>query len=485
MATALPLDNAAATRAAFRLVFPGVMVAMFVASVDQTILATTLPAIGATFGDLADVSWVAIAYLLAATVTAPIHGYLGDRFGRRRMLTVALGVFVIASVGCALAPTLFALVVGRAAQGAGGGGLMTLSQALIGEHVPPRERARFQGYFAAMYALASTLGPVLGGVLTEHLTWRAVFWINLPLVAIATALAFRIPHVPPAPSRRFRFDFAGAALFGVSAVALLYALASGGHRLGWTSPTLLTLLGTAATGFIVLGWWERRVADPMIPVRLLSVPAILRSNVVVMCFAACVFSAVLYLPLYLQLGRGAGIGESGLWLLPISLSTAAGATVAGRLISRTGRLTAYAIAGLVVTSVAFATLAVALHVAPTPWVVVLMMVSTFGLGGVMPACQIIIQDTAGRGALGSATASISVSRSIGGATGVALVGALLFGLIGSYEGLLHGAGSAGAAVEQAAARGRLDTAFRIVFAALATIAAAAAAIAWTIPRRRV
>jgi MFS family permease len=373
----------------------------------------------------------------------------------------------------------------RGVQGAGGGGLMTLSQALIGEHVPPRERARFQGYFASMYALASTLGPVMGGVLTEHFSWRAVFWINVPLVAIATLLSTRIPNVARAPRGRFRFDFAGAALFAVSAVALLYALASGGHRLAWGAPTMLTLLGTAAGGFVVLGWWERRVPDPMIPVRLLAVPAILRSNLVVMCFAASIFSSVLYLPLYLQLGRGAGIGESGLWLLPISLGTAIGATITGRLISRSGRLTAYSIAGLLLTSSAFAILALSLRIAPTFVVVALTMLATFGLGAVMPACQIIIQDTAGRGALGAATASISVVRSIGGATGVALVGAVLFSLMGSYQGLLHGAANAGAALEQQAARARLDDAYRVVFAALAFIAATGALIARTIPRRRI
>jgi len=485
VSTAVPLDDAAATRAAFRQVFPGVMVAMFVASVDQTILATTLPAIGAGFADFANLSWVAIAYLLAATVTAPIHGYLGDRFGRRNMLVIALGVFVVASVGCALAPSLVVLIAMRGVQGAGGGGLMTLSQALIGEHVPPRERARFQGYFASMYALASTLGPVMGGVLTEHFSWRAAFWINVPLVAIAALLSTRIPTVARAPRGRFRFDFAGAALFAVSAVALLYALASGGHRLAWGAPAMLMLLGTAAGGFLVLGWWERRVPDPMIPVRLLAVPAILRSNLVVMCFAASMFSSVLYLPLYLQLGRGAGIGESGLWLLPISLATAVGATVTGRLISRSGRLTVYSIAGLMLTTAAFTTLALTLHFAPTWVVVALTMLATFGLGGVMPACQIIIQDTAGRSALGAATASISVVRSIGGATGVALVGALLFSLMGSYQELLHGAASARAALEQQAARARLDDAYRVVFAALAVIAAAGALVARTIPRRRV
>ena len=156
------------TRAAFRGVFPGVMVAMFLASLDQTILAAALPAIAASLGGLADLSWIAVAYLLAITVSAPLYGHLGDRFGRRRVLLIALALFTCASLACAVAPTFAVLIAARALQGLGGGGLMTLSQALIGEHVPPRERGRFQGYFAAVFAVASTLGPVLGGYLTEH-----------------------------------------------------------------------------------------------------------------------------------------------------------------------------------------------------------------------------------------------------------------------------------------------------------------------------
>ncbi len=491
MATGSPDYDEAATRAAFREVFPGVMVAMFLASVDQTILATTLPAIAASFGQLSDLSWVVIAYLLAATVTAPIHGYLGDRFGRRRMLLVALGLFVLASIGCALAPSVWALVAMRGLQGCGGGGLMTLAQALIGEHVPARERARFQGYFAAMFALSSTLGPVMGGVLTEHFSWRAVFVINLPLGALAAFLAWRIPNVRHVPAGCFRFDFAGALIFAVSAIALLVGLASGGHRIAWWSVSMLALLGTAGLGFGVLGWWERRIENPVIPVRLLSVPAILRSNALVMCFAAALFPSVLYLPLYLQLGRGSGIGESGLWLLPISLMLAVGATVTGRLIAKTGRLTPFPIGGLALSSVVFTVLAVSLEIAPTALVVGLMMLAMLGIGGVMPTCQIIIQDTAGRNALGSATASISVSRSIGASIGVALLGALLFTLIGPGDQLgpaTRGAGAAGAppdTVALAAARARLDPAFRAVLAALAGITALGAAIALTIPRKRI
>src|SRR5438094_4946671 len=205
--------SALSTKQAFRRVFPGVMVAMFLAAADQTILASALPAVGSSLGGLADVSWVVVAYLLAATIAAPLYGHVGDRFGRRNMLLVALGVFTVASAFCAIAPTLLALVLARALQGLGGGGLMTLAQALIGESVPPRERGRFSGYFATVFALASSSGPVLGAYLTEHVGWRAVFAINLPLGVLAAALAMRVPHPALAARGRFHPDVIGATIF--------------------------------------------------------------------------------------------------------------------------------------------------------------------------------------------------------------------------------------------------------------------------------
>src|SRR5437870_3224378 len=216
--------TALTTKQAFRRVFPGVMVAMFLAAADQTILASALPTIATSLGGLADVSWVVVAYLLAATIAAPLYGHLGDRFGRRRMLLAALAIFTLASLACALAPTLLLLICARALQGLGGGGLMTLAQALIGEHVSPRERGRFSGYFATVFALASTSGPVLGAYLTEHLSWRAVFAVNLPLGVIAAALALRVPQPPIARAGKFRPDIVGALLFSLSTLALLFAL---------------------------------------------------------------------------------------------------------------------------------------------------------------------------------------------------------------------------------------------------------------------
>jgi EmrB/QacA subfamily drug resistance transporter len=447
----------AAERAAFRTVFGGVMVAMFLAAVDQTVLAAALPAIGASFGGLAHLSWVVVAYLLAATITAPLYGHLGDRFGRRRILLGSLALFTVASALCAAAPTLPALIAARAVQGLGAGGLMTLSQALIGEQLPPRERARFQGYFGALYALSSTVGPVLGGFLTEHVSWRAVFAVNLPLGALAAYLALHIPAAMQGGRGRFSPDVAGTLLFGFSAAALLFALTSGGP--------IVLLLGVAAAGFAALVWWELRAADPVIPVRLLAIPAIARSNAMVFCLAAALFAAVLYLPLYLQLGRGFGIGESGLLLLPITVTIALASTITGRLISTTRRLTVYPAAGLALSSAAFITLAATVSSASTPMVLALSIAAALGMGTVMPASQIIVQDSAGPAALGAATASIAVSRSMGGAFGAALAGAVLLNI--EHRDPAH-----------------LDAAFRAVFAVLAAITALGSALALTVPRRR-
>jgi MFS family permease len=451
MELAAPLPQ---TRTAFRAVFGGVAVAMFLASADQTVLAAVLPAIGSALGGLEHVSWVVVAYLIAATVAAPLYGHLGDRFGRRRMLLAALALFTAASALCAVAPTLGALVAARTLQGLGAGGLMTLSQALIGECVAPLERPRFQGYFAAIFALSSTLGPLIGGYLTEHTSWRMVFAVNLPLGALAAILALRIPTPAPAPLARFQPDVGGTVLFGLTVSALLLALTGAVPR--------VPSLGVAAAATVALAWCERRAADPVIPLRLLAVRAIARSDLAVFCLAASLFATILYLPLFLQLGRGVGVGASGLLLLPVTLAIAAASGATGKLISATRRLTIFPAAGLALSTAAFVTLAATVVSAPTALVVALAIAAAIGLGTVMPACQVIVQDAAGSAALGAATASISVSRSIGGAFGAALAGALVLGM--TPPGLEH--------------------AFSALFAALAGLTALGFASVLAIPRTR-
>jgi len=478
---------------AFKRLFPGVMVTMFLAAADQTILASALPSIASQLGGLADLSWVVVAYLLAATIAAPLYGHLGDRFGRRRMLLAALAIFTAASLGCALAPTLGALVAARAVQGLGGGGLMTLAQSLIGESVPPRERGRFSGYFAAVFALSSTSGPVLGAYLTEHVSWRAVFAINLPLGVIAAWLALRIPQLAVKREGRFKPDILGTVLFSASTLAFLFALSSAGHRLPWTSAVLWLLLLGAAAGYVALVFWERHVADPVIPVGLLKLPAIARSDAVVVCFAGALFSTILYLPLYLQLGRGLGIGASGSLLLPTTLAMVATSTMIGRAIARTGRVNIYPRVGLALATATFVTLAICISIAPT-WLVLSMTVLIgVGLGMVMPPTQVVVQHAAGRAALGAATGSISLSRSIGGAIGVAIVGAIVFAFLGNADPAVAASLSKAleggpeyvmqmSPAERALLGTQLDHTFRVVFSTIAVMTGIGALLAGTIPK---
>jgi EmrB/QacA subfamily drug resistance transporter len=487
-AAAEPLTS----RQAFLQVFPGVMVAMFLAAADQTILASALPTIAGSLGGLADLSWVVIAYLLAATVAAPLYGHMGDRFGRRRMLLGALAIFTAASLACALAPTLLMLIAARAVQGLGGGGLMTLAQALIGEHVSPRERGRFSGYFATVFALASTSGPVLGAYLTEHLSWRAVFAVNLPLGLVAALLAWRIPQAAIVRQGRFRPDIVGALLFTLSALALLFALSSGGNRFDWRSWPMGALAGGALIGFTLLVIWERHAADPVIPIRFFGVPAIVRSDAVVICFAGALFSTILYLPLYLQLGRGLGIGQSGLLLLPITLAMVASSTITGRLVTRTGEVKLFPQLGLWLATLAFVLLAATVTVGSTLMVLGLTFLVGCGLGMVMPPTQVAVQYAAGRESLGAATATISVSRAVGGAIGVAIVGAILFAMLAAPDAATSTAVrdviEGGPAfvdrlseVQRATLTASLDQAYRVIFVVIAGVTALGALVARTIP----
>lgn len=488
-----PVTDALTSRQAFLQVFPGVMVAMFLAAADQTILASALPTIAGSLGGLADLSWVVIAYLLAATIAAPLYGHLGDRFGRRRMLLGALAIFTAASLACAAAPNLLLLIAARAIQGLGGGGLMTLAQALIGEHVSPRERGRFSGYFATVFALASTTGPVLGAYLTEHLSWRAVFTINLPLGLLAAVLALRIPQAKIVREGRFRPDVVGALLFAASALTLLFALSSGGHRFAWASWPMATLAGGALIGFSLLVAWERRAADPVIPIRFFGVPAIVRSDAVVICFAGALFATIFYLPLYLQIGRGLGIGQSGLLLLPLTLAMVVSSTITGRLVTRTGEVTMFPQLGLFLATVMFLLLAATVTVGSTGMVMALAFLACAGLGMVMPPTQVTVQHAAGRESLGAATATISVSRAIGGATGVAIIGAILFATLAGPDGAIsaavRGVIEGGPSFvdrlsesERATLSTSLGHAYRIIFMVIACMTAIGAVIARTIPR---
>jgi EmrB/QacA subfamily drug resistance transporter len=466
--------------ARFRAVFFRVAPAMFIGTLDQAIVAAALPAIAADLGGLGQIAWLVTAYLLAATVAAPVYGRLGDAFGRKPALLTALALFLAGSVACAIAASLPFLIAGRALQGLGGGGLMTLAQALIGEAVTPRERGRFQGWFGAIFALASTLGPVAGGVLSETLGWRSIFWVNVPLAIAAAAAAARLAGAPG--QGRFFPDAIGTPLFAASTVALLLSLSLGGHA-SWTSPTVAVPLVLAVVGFLLLWPVEVRARDPLIPPALVRLPTVWRSSVCVFLFASLLFAMIVQLPMLLELGYGLSPASSGLMLLPLTLTQVVVSTITGSRISATARPTWPMFAGLATAGVALAVLAGVVTMGPIA-VCLASTVMGIGLGTIMPAAQTIVQWASGSEHLGTATGLLSFARSIGGVVGAAMATAILFAMLSRSSPAvaehIDQLASDSASSHPGALPGVLP-AFRWVFGALALVGAMAAAVARSLP----
>ena len=418
---------ATVSRAEFLNLFLAVFLPMFMAAVDQTLLATATPAIAATLGGLRDTSWIAVGYLLASATIVPVYGRLGDLHGRRDLLLVALGVFTLGSLACAVVQTLPQLVAARVLQGLGGGGLMVLSQALIGELVPPRERARFQGYFATVFTAASIGGPVLGGIVVSQVSWRWLFIANLPLAAVAAWRLLQIPRGQGHRTAGTRTDIPGHVFFAIGAVSALFWFTSVGHRFGWNSGESLALVVLAVASLGALVWHERRHVSPFLPVDLLRERTIGLSTVVVMLFASCLFAMVFFLPIYLQLGHRVSAQYAGLLLLPITGGMVIAAVSSAQILRRTGRPRWIPVTGLSCSALALILLGILPdHMAV---VIVLGILCGLGFGCVMPTIQVTIQTVAGRERLGVVTALNGLARSTGGAAGAALFGAVVFALI--------------------------------------------------------
>ncbi len=464
---------ATVTRRQFLNLFFAVFVPMFMAAVDQTLLATATPAIAAALGGLRDTSWIAVAYLLASAVIVPVYGRLGDARGRRNMLLVALAIFALGSAACALAQSFPQLVAARVLQGVGGGGLMTLSQAMIGELVPPLERVRFQGYFALMFTTASIVGPVIGGIVVTHFDWRWLFFANIPLAAFA---AWRLRALPAGDRhpREGRIDVAGHVLFAIGATSALFWLTSAGHRFAWWSMASGALLVTALASIALLFWHERRHPAPLLPMDLLRDRTIRRSAALVILFAACLFSMVFFLPVYLQLGHRASAQLSGLLLLPMTAGQVTAAMISARIIRRTAEPHYIPVVGMSLAALALLLLGL---LPPHMGIVVGLGFATgLGFGTVMSVNQLVVQTVAGRARLGSATAMISLARSTGAASGAALFGALVFALIpnADRQSLTASAATFDRAV--------VIEAFHWAFLCTAALAAAAAYTASRVPR---
>ena len=419
-------------RSLFRTVVPPIILPVFLAAADGTVVATALPAIAASLGEVENLSWIVIANLIASTVAAPAYGRLADLYGRRRIMVLALCVFMGASVLCSLAPTLPLLLAARVLQGLGGGGLMTLAQALLGELVPPRERGSYQGYLSANIVAGATIGPVAGGFITEMWGWHAVFLAYVPLGLIAIVLVMRLPKSAPTGART-GFDLPGMALLTMFIVPLLLAVS----QLQKLDPSVLPrfglLLAFAGAALAALLWQQARAKAPLLALQLLKIPAFWRADVMAACSGASLTAMMTFLPIYFQVVAGATPGEAGLLLIPLTAAVSSGSVVTGWLISRTGRTAVFPMAGLTITALTL--VALALWAPQLSRVEMAWMLALGGIcqGSSMITAQITVQVIGGTRNLGAAAASAQLSRSLGSAFGAAAAGAVLFGILSAMN----------------------------------------------------
>jgi EmrB/QacA subfamily drug resistance transporter len=500
LATPIPADESARLKSPqapslFLTVFPSIMLPMFLAVVDQTIVATALPGIAASLGHVERVSWVVVSYLIANTVAAPVYGQLGDVLGRRAMMFVALGIFIVASVLCALAPSIEWLTAARVVQGLGGGGLMALSQALVGEAVPPRDRARYQGYLATVAVTANAFGPVAGGYLTHNFGWPSVFLINIPIGIIAVLMTLRL--TPHSGGRKWwRFDTPGLFLFITFVAPVILSLEEIQKFDAGVIPIVLGLLAIGAASAVALVILEQRTPVPLLPVTLLRQAVIWRTDAMAACHGAALVSLITFIPIYLQVVRGASPAQAGLLLVPLMVGIGIGSMATGRAVSITGRTTLFPMVGL---SVALFCLLVLALLAPYLGMLMLSIILLLigsAMGPVMAVVQVTVQVASGPKMLGAGAASVQFSRSVGAAFGTAVVAAVLFTILAASDpetarlfARMVNAGTAAmdalSPERQSAVQTQISDAFRAAFLTDAVFVALGLTCALTIPMRRI
>ena len=414
----------------------GLMLGMFLAALDQTIIATALPRISSDLHGVEHLSWIVSSYLLTSTAATPIYGKLSDLYGRKAMLQIAIVIFLLTSVLCALSATMPQLIAFRALQGLGGGGLIAMAHATIADVISPRERGRYQAYIASTFAAASVLGPVLGGLFVDHLTWRWVFWINLPIGVGALIMAQITLRRLVVRRLRHRIDYPGALLIVAAVLCVLLVTTTGGNEVPWTSPVIAGLSAAALVFGVLAVLQELRASEPILPPRLFQNRVYVVANLINVLVTVSLLGSITFLPLFLQLVYGLGAGDSGLMLMPLTISQVVGAISTGRLVAATGRYKIFPVLGVVCTGTGMILLSMAggsLLLAG-----VAMVLCGIGTGLVMPVMLVAVQNAVDVRDLGTATSSISFFRSMGGSFGVALFGAVLIARLDTHVGLIPG-----------------------------------------------
>ncbi|MEA2138364.1 MAG: hypothetical protein QOG56_1514 [Solirubrobacteraceae bacterium] len=416
-------DPGAPTGRALATVFGALMLGMFLAALDQTIVSTALPTIVGDLGGLQHLSWVVTSYLVASTASTPLYGKLGDMYGRKPVFLAAILIFLTGSMLSGLSESMGQLIAFRALQGMGAGGLMVGAQAIIADIVAPRARGRYMGLIGSVFAVASVAGPLLGGFLVETISWRWIFYVNMPIgVAAVLVVVFKL-HLDT-PQQRHHIDVLGAALLTASVVALILLTTWGGSEYAWGSATIVGLGAASVALLAAFVWQERRAAEPIIPLSLFASPVFRVATSLGFLIGLAMFGAIIFIPLFLQLVYGVSPTSSGLRMLPLMAGLLAASIASGRLISRIGRYKAFPIAGTAITAIGMFLLSRLEVDTPPGLASVYMLVVGVGIGLVMQVLVLVVQNDAPARDVGVATATATFCRSMGGSLGVALLGAI-------------------------------------------------------------
>jgi EmrB/QacA subfamily drug resistance transporter len=455
------------TKAEVRLVFYGLMLGGFLTAVNQTIVATALPTIGRDLGDLGNLSWVIIAYLLSSTVVAPLYGKLSDIHGRRAMMLTALGLFVAGSAAAAVAPNVALLIAGRTLQGIGGGGITPMVQTTVADMITPRERGHYQAYMGTAWVVAGVVGPALGGVIADQLHWSLIFWLNVPLGLVAALLTSSSMKRLPRHERPHKLDLPGAFLMTAAALALLLALTSGGTRVPWISAPIAGLFAASALLTLWFAWWLRRADEPFLPLTVLANPVMRQGTLATSCALGAMTGFMIYLPLYYQIVHRLSATEAGLALIPVVIFTTPGSMMSGRSMMYLRHYKVSALAGLGLTITAIVALIWRPDM-PLAGAVVAAGAIGFGVGSVFPIATVSIQNAVRRHEVGTATGAMNFFRALASALVVAVMGAIVLAGFGVTPE--RGSGMEFAVQSAQAAGLDVTQVFRHVFAAALVVA---------------
>ncbi|MFI6731916.1 MDR family MFS transporter [Nonomuraea sp. NPDC050451] len=411
------------------------MLTMFLAAVDQTVVATAMPTIVGELHGLESLSWLVTAFALTSGIATPLYGKLSDMYGRKNLYLSAIVLFVLGSALCGLAQSMGQLIAFRAFQGIGAGGLMVLTMTIVGDLVTPRERAKYQGIFGAVFTLASIAGPILGGYLTQHVSWRWIFYINLPLGVIALAVAFAVLKLPKRVSPH-RIDWLGAVLISGLLTCLTLFASWGGTLYAWSSPVVIGLGGGAVLLAVLFVLVERTAAEPVLPPRLFRERMFTVPVASVVLMATAMLGAATFLPVFLQLATGASVADSGLLLLPMMVGMVVSSTLTGQLVHRFGRFKWFMVAGTALSGIAgflFSTMDLGTSGFVSGAYMVLF---GAGLGMVMQNVLLVVQTSATAADRGAATSAVTFARGVGGAVGVAVLGGVFSSRLALGQGSL-------------------------------------------------